>query len=231
MASANVLVWSAIRKLHNSDALLYVWRFKRDIKSHFAGQRVSDRILSTWDKTAYYGSRFEYDSRSYQNERSFQNEAIVKVGGVEYRAERVSAAEYCRDHSITSLKFPEYGIPKKLWRGIYKTKYAGFSLLPEFEHHDFMSTSQSEETARMFLGAGRAQGILFEFERDETAICADVSWISKFGNEQEILFAPTKWRKRPEGIVHAEDGQTYNCILARYQLSGTPQKVIQEPRP
>ena len=104
-------------------------------------------------------------------------------------------------------------------------------LLPKFEYHDFLSTSKSKKQAMKFLNkaqptATQNQRILFELEMDDTAVCADVSWISKDGHEEEVLFAPTKWRKRPEGIIlHAEgDGQSCNYVVAHYQLRGAPRK-------
>ena len=89
-----------------------------------------------------------------------------------------------------------------------------------------MSTSCERKISDNFLGNGGDQGILFAFAYDETAVWADVSWLSKFAHEQEILFTPTRWSRLEAQAVSVEyegtSGNTCCYQLARYKLSGLP---------
>eukprot|EP00972_Heterocapsa_arctica_P010245 1504933-Heterocapsa_arctica.AAC.1 len=57
-------------------------------------------------------------------------------------------------------------------------------------------------------------------EPDDTAVWADVSWISRFPEEAEILFAPCIFTRQENALVHAVNDETgLNCIEARFMLS------------
>mmetsp|Transcript_46740 Transcript_46740/g.138064 ORF Transcript_46740/g.138064 Transcript_46740/m.138064 type:complete len:733 (+) Transcript_46740:79-2277(+) len=60
-----------------------------------------------------------------------------------------------------------------------------------FPYRYFLSTSKSKEVALNFLEMGAGSGFVFEWSIQETSAGADVSWISKYGIEQEILMAPS----------------------------------------
>lgn len=155
------------------------------------------------------------------------NFASVKVGGTTYPVEKVPAATFLGDISTPgSVSFPEFPVPPVLWRGLKKTCMQPGGVPHEFEYYDFMSTSASKAVAAQtcFLGDCGQEGILFELTRDQSAICADIFWLSKFGSEQEILFAPTKWKL--EGPVAFAEGNTSegsrNYVYARYKLYNLP---------
>jgi len=57
-------------------------------------------------------------------------------------------------------------------------------------YNDVLSSSIQKEVAESPRFCGE-KGFMFVIERHSTAICADVSWISKFPDEKEILFAPS----------------------------------------
>jgi len=220
-------------------SLPFVWRYhKATLASEslsFAGERVTDEVLRTWNKLdpAY---SFVYvtgpDRRRCEYPDPLENQAVVKLAGVEYPAELVRVEKFLRDQYIPMypngcLEFPESGVPNPLWRGIKKTRFDSVSDFPsQFEYCDFLSTTTSRSAAEKFLGQGQDQGILFSLERDESTDWADVSWISKFADEREILFAPTRWVKGDRDVVHAnfrgENGQPCSCVVAHYKLSNLP---------
>ena len=227
--SLHCLLESAIKKLHAVKSLKFVWRYTTDTGKCFAGGRVSDRLLQTWNltnPTLYEGGKFTYvtgtDMVKCAYEDAANPRAVVEIGDQSYIAERVSVEEFRRGSPYatgTNLQFPEYELPKILWRGVHKTGAQTSTSLPDVvQYYDFVSTSTSRRVAeKNFLGRGEEQGILFKLERDSTAIYADVSWISKFQDEEEILFAPSIWRKLEGGVVHAI-GQDRDCLMAHYKL-------------
>lgn len=210
------MLQTALGKLHQAKELKSVWRYRKDIKAQFAGERVSDLILRSWDNGITNGCTFTYVKGSALEpcpfEDSFPHTALVNVEGINYLAERVDAEVF------RACKFPEHDVPVTLWRGNEKTRSR---FLSEFQYFDFLSTSTSRRQAEEFLGTGGDQGILFALERDDTAIWADISWISKYPDEQEILFGPTKWRRTNEQVVHTEY-QGVSCLLEHYELSHLP---------
>ena len=116
--------------------------------------------------------------------------------GVNYRVTRVEAADFVRDNDLASISYPDAPLPDQLWRGVSEVKMLPGGVPYSFEYFNFLSTSTSREVAEkaVFIGKGDRRGILFAFSRDECAVCADLSWISKYPNEREIVFAPTIWR-------------------------------------
>jgi len=231
---------SAIVKLYVSGVLSFVWRYHKAIGTRFAGERVTDEVLRTWNKldplipqgSAAYSFLYVTGPDQRKCEYSDENQAVVNFAGVEYPAELVSVDEFLRDRYIPMslnrcLEFPESGVPTPLWRGIKKTRFDSVGDFPsQFEYCDFLSTTTSRSAAEKFLGQGQDQGILFSLERDESTDWADVSWISKFADEREILFAPTRWVKGDRDVVHAnfrgENGQPCSCVVAHYKLSNLP---------
>ena len=53
----------------------------------------------------------------------------------------------------------------------------------------FVSTSWKKEVSKAFMGRVRGSIICVEENFKEQSVCADVSWISKFPDECEVLFA------------------------------------------
>mgnify|MGYP005653782385 CR=1 FL=1 len=55
----------------------------------------------------------------------------------------------------------------------------------------FVSASWREDVARKFMGKGKGMLIRIdgEFKNDDNIHCCDVSWLSKFPDEAEVLFA------------------------------------------
>merc|ERR1712244_55779 len=58
----------------------------------------------------------------------------------------------------------------------------------------FVSASWNEDVARSFMkGKGMLIRIDGEFKNAADVRCCDVSWISKFPDEAEVLFARSRW--------------------------------------
>ena len=94
----------------------------------------------------------------------------------------------------TIAKMPEGGA---VFRGL-----SGLALPPEFFELDkqgcaggveasFMSTTLSEEVARQYSGVieGR-EATIFRLLLGKTSLGADITWLSQFAREREMLFPP-----------------------------------------
>ena len=228
----------AVEKLHQRRTFEFVWRYKTDIGTQFAGERVSDNILKSWNNLQptgpIFGGSFDYVKGPRREICQFldpaEKLAAVVIGEKEYLAECVSIETFLRDKASDFpnqiVPFPEREVPKTLWSGTKKTRIAsgvGDDFSSQFEYFDFLSTSTSRQQAAKFLGTGGGQGVLFSLERDETAVWADVTWISKFPHEDEILFAPTKWQRIQDSVhtefMDEESNGRYSCLQAYYRLA------------
>ena len=225
---------AAVKKLHGARTLKYVWRYQMDIDARFAGERVGDNILRTYNQANpmqnHTGCTFTYVGWPNHTVCEYPSmpRAIVQMGNQEYMAERVPVrtfldakrAEEPPSRLDQLVQFPQEDMPKFLWRALKKTRFAGCTA-KSFDYYDCLSTSKSRRVAEngAFLGRGKDQGILLKLEWDATAIGADVSFISKHAHEEEILFAPTTWQLGEEGICHAEY-DVANCLVGHYKLSG-----------
>ena len=107
-------------------------------------------------------------------------------------------------------KMPEGGA---VFRGL-----AGLALPPEFFAADaqgcaggveasFMSTTLSEEVARKYSGVheGR-EATIFRLMLGKTSLGADISWLSQFAGEKEMLFPPRTHLQVVGEPVRGDDG-------------------------
>ena len=107
-------------------------------------------------------------------------------------------------------KMPEGGA---VFRGL-----SGLALPPEFFAPDaqgcaggveasFMSTTLSEEVARKYSGVheGR-EATIFRLMLGKTSLGADISWLSQFAGEKEMLFPPRTHLQVVGEPVRGDDG-------------------------
>ncbi|CAE8710393.1 unnamed protein product [Polarella glacialis] len=110
----------------------------------------------------------------------------------------------------SEAQVPQNSIPDFVYAGFHSVSPMAES---EFEYCDFLSTAARRAVAetRRFLGS---QGTLFKIRRGN-AISADVSWISKFPHEEEILFSPLYVTKESQehGSYLDFDGNRFTCTV------------------
>ena len=100
-------------------------------------------------------------------------------------------------HVINSgiVKTSKLTFAGKVYRGV-----SGAALLPEFwEPNDhgvrggiegaFMSTTTNRDVAMQYAASG-GRGVVFEIQQGMIDRGADISWLSQYSHEAEILFAP-----------------------------------------
>ena len=94
--------------------------------------------------------------------------------------------DYCLFNAIYKLSQREYG-SYKVYTGLHDVELNDNERKCGY-FKTYLSTSWSRDVALAFI---HDNGVLFEIDETfrENAICCDVSWISKFENEREVLFA------------------------------------------
>merc|ERR1711879_507045 len=103
--------------------------------------------------------------------------------------------DYCLYTAICKLSCKESG-SFAVYSGFEKTQCIQRNIERGY-FQTYMSTSFKRKVAETFIkgGDGRKQGMLIKIEKEfknaPGVICCDVSWISKFPDESEILFART----------------------------------------
>jgi hypothetical protein len=114
-------------------------------------------------------------------------------------------------------KIPEGGA---VFRGL-----SGFALPPEFFEPDeqgfaggveasFMSTTLSEEVARKYSGVNEGrEATIFRLELGKTSIGADISWLSQFAGEREMVFPPRTHLQVVGEPFRGDDGVSVVTLL------------------
>eukprot|EP00483_Globobulimina_turgida_P001131 UN01133 len=103
--------------------------------------------------------------------------------------------DYCLDIAISKLSQWEIGY-YPVYSGINNVMLNKREIKNGF-FKSYVSASRNAQIAASFKGES---GILIEIESRKLFTCCDVSWISKFPNEEEVLFAfygtGTKWNAK-----------------------------------
>eukprot|EP00483_Globobulimina_turgida_P007308 UN07322 len=97
--------------------------------------------------------------------------------------------EYCLDSAITKLHYKECG-EYKIYTGLRTTNLVRNRQSGTFK--TFVSASWKKDIAIDYMNNDKKNnngGMIIEMERDfdGSIVCADVSWISKFADECEVL--------------------------------------------
>ena len=84
----------------------------------------------------------------------------------------------------------------------------------------YVSTSWRREVSEIFTGGDKGMIIQFdeEYRNHETVKCCDVSWISKFPDECEVLFARSFVMKAPSGSAngchyYTSTENNFTCVV------------------
>eukprot|EP01084_Bolivina_argentea_P304097 525120_1 len=107
--------------------------------------------------------------------------------------------DYCLWNAIYKLSERESG-SFNVYSGLNKVKLNKKSIKNGY-FVTYVSTSWSKDVAKSFMsGDGMMIQINKEFMSNENVICCDVSWISKFPDECEILFVRSVYKDGWDGF-------------------------------
>ncbi len=121
-----------------------------------------------------------------------------------------------------------------LWRGMKNTK-----ITEEFLHGKkggtelgLMSTTRDLKIAVDYSKSAEGNALLLKFRVDNIKqFGADISWLSAFPSEEEILYPPLTYLQ-PSGKIDYADGMIFSLgILFTYQLPSIHQKQVGWKRP